>query len=531
MTKSRDLGNLAQTVAVNLPTALGSAGQTLAVNTGANGLEFADAATGGGGSLEAVASGALANGDLVVVNSDGTVSVVGENQSTQTISSGTRLLNPSGGSAKAYYVGTAYDSNSQKVIIAYSDWNNGRYGTAVVGTVTGTSISLGTAVVFEAADTRYISVAYDTNAQKVLISYQDFTNSGYGTAIVGSVSGTSVSFGTATVFESANTTYIASVYEPSHQATVIAFSDNGYNAFLGVVAATISGTSVSFGSTIHDTLQSSHKAIVYDTNAQRFVVAYKSSYDTKGYIEIFSLSGTTLTKALSSGRSTFYNSSLNRPSLAYDSAQQKVVIVYGNSFNAQGEAIVGTVSANSISYGSSVTFTSTNVLASTTAYDVTAQKISIAYATSPYGYYITGTVSGTSITFDTQTQVEAVYGGGMGYEGQSIVYDSGQKRIVFVYNEAGNSSNDYGNVRVVLNSGVNISNLDTDNYIGISNAAYSNGATATVQISGSVDDAQSGLTAGSKYYVQTDGSLSVTAGNPSVLAGTAVSSTKIIVKG
>jgi hypothetical protein len=43
MTKSRDLGDLAQTVAASLPTSLGSAGQAIVVNTGANGLEFGDA--------------------------------------------------------------------------------------------------------------------------------------------------------------------------------------------------------------------------------------------------------------------------------------------------------------------------------------------------------------------------------------------------------------------------------------------------------------------------------------------------------
>lgn len=47
MTKSRDLGDLAQTVAVNLPTSLGTAGQSLVVNSGADGLEFG-AASGGG---------------------------------------------------------------------------------------------------------------------------------------------------------------------------------------------------------------------------------------------------------------------------------------------------------------------------------------------------------------------------------------------------------------------------------------------------------------------------------------------------
>ena len=72
------------------------------------------------------------------------------------------------------------------------------------------------------------------------------------------------------------------------------------------------------------------------------------------------------------------------------------------------------------------------------------------------------------------------------------------------------------------------SNLTAENYIGISNGAYSNGQTATVQVTGSVDDAQSGLTAGQAYYVQDDGTLGESG---SVFAGTAVSASKIIVKG
>ena len=60
---------------------------------------------------------------------------------------------------------------------------------------------------------------------------------------------------------------------------------------------------------------------------------------------------------------------------------------------------------------------------------------------------------------------------------------------------------------------------------------YTDGQTATIQLIGSVDDAQSGLTPGQKYYVQTDGTLSTTAGSPSVLAGKAISSTKLAIKG
>ena len=74
-------------------------------------------------------------------------------------------------------------------------------------------------------------------------------------------------------------------------------------------------------------------------------------------------------------------------------------------------------------------------------------------------------------------------------------------------------------------------NLTTENFIGFSDAAYSNGQTAKIQIEGSVDDAQTGLTTAKVHYVQTDGSLSTTAGTPSVSAGIAITDTKIIVKG
>ena len=73
-------------------------------------------------------------------------------------------------------------------------------------------------------------------------------------------------------------------------------------------------------------------------------------------------------------------------------------------------------------------------------------------------------------------------------------------------------------------------NLTSENFIGISDGAYSNSQTATIQLAGSVDDAQSGLTPGSKYYVQGDGTLSTSADSPSVFAGTAVATTKLIVK-
>ena len=68
------------------------------------------------------------------------------------------------------------------------------------------------------------------------------------------------------------------------------------------------------------------------------------------------------------------------------------------------------------------------------------------------------------------------------------------------------------------------------NYIGISSGSYSNGQTANIHIIGALNEAQSNLTPGLEYYVQRDGSLDPIPDIPSVLAGTAVASNKILVK-
>ena len=73
-------------------------------------------------------------------------------------------------------------------------------------------------------------------------------------------------------------------------------------------------------------------------------------------------------------------------------------------------------------------------------------------------------------------------------------------------------------------------NITADNFLGFSNAAYTNGQTATIQVVGAVDDAQSGLTTGFKHFVQNDGTLSTTADDPSVEAGLALSATEILVR-
>jgi len=219
--------------------------------------------------------------------------------------------------------------------------------------------------------------------------------------------------------------------------------------------------------------------------------------------------------------------------MVYIPNTDKVVICYQDEGNNDYcTAIVGTVSGTSISFGSENNFGDPCYNTRIT-YDASADKVVVAYRrkSDSHGRAAVGTISGTSISFGSETEFHG-YEVSTGYVTVGAVFDSTNNVVVLAYRGRDASNNLDGYSRVIQNAAtVSSSNLTATNFIGVSDAAYADGATATVQIAGSVDDAQSSLTAGQLYYVQTDGTLSTTAGFPSVLAGKAISSTKLAIKG
>ena len=64
---------------------------------------------------------------------------------------------------------TTFDSTNNKVVIAYDDGGNSSYGTAIVGTVSGTSISFGSPTVFESAAIKFTKSRFDSTNNKVIL--------------------------------------------------------------------------------------------------------------------------------------------------------------------------------------------------------------------------------------------------------------------------------------------------------------------------------------------------------------------------
>jgi hypothetical protein len=471
------------------------------------------------GTSNFVANGTIPSGATVVINTDGTVGIVTATPNN-TPTAGDPVVFES---AAVNYVSGAYDSTNNKVVIAYMDDANSDYGTAIVGTVSGTSISFGDPVVFESATVNATSVAYDSSNEKVVIAYKDNGNSQYGTAIVGTVSGTSISFGSAVVFESAEVLYLSAVYDSTNEKVVIAYRDLGNSNQGTAIVGTVSGTSISFGSAVvFESGNTNHISATFDSTNSKVVIAYQdtgnSSYGT-------AIVGTVSGTSISFGTAVVFESATTTYcSAVYDSSNEKVVIAYTDSGNSSyGTAIVGTVSGTSISFGTAVVFESAGTSYINAVFDSSLNRVLIGFldqGNSSYGTAIIGTVSGTSISFGSAVVFESAESDNI-----TTIFNSSLEKIVVAYRDAGNSN--YGTA-VVIDS--RSTNLTADNYIGISAEAIADGATGSITIVGGINTLQTGLTTATKHFVQRDGTISTTASTPSVVAGTAVSATQILVR-
>ena len=495
---------------------------------------------------QGVASGALANGKPVVVNADGTLSIAGT--VAQNLGSGNTFEN----SGQTLEHASAYDSYNKRVVIIYQDNDNLRLLTAVVGAVSGNSISFGTPVVVKSdEENEYGSVVFDSTNNKIVVVYRDDNASAstfYGAARVGTVdpSDNSISFGTKVIFESATTNYMSSCFDSTNGKVAIFWRNKG-------IVGTVSGTSISFGSTttFGSNNNTTDTAAVHDTTNNKIILAYNDTTPSNdpAYCVVATISGTSIsfgTPAVFAENGSYPASSF---SVVHDSGNNRFVVTakfQGGLVVSNLIIAVGTVSGTSITFGTRQNWTSgsgsdhssESGFSPSAVYDPAAGKVVLTYyrSKSSKSYLNIATVdpSDNSVTldynFDTYTQFGlSINGNNNSYVhrfGRQTVYDSDNKVVIIPFRDS--SDNDYGKALVFTNARATIT---SENYIGVSRSGAADGGTVLVNTQGAIADNLSGLTAGKSYYVQTDATFSTTPDDPSVFAGTAVSATKLIVKG
>jgi hypothetical protein len=119
--------------------------------------------------------------------------------------------------------------SSTDFVVAYRDDGNSQYGTAIAGTVSGSTLSWGPESVFNPAATSYIAVK-NLSSTDFVVAYRDDGNSNYGTAIAGTVSGSTLGWGSTSVFNAANASSVA-VSNLSTADFVVAYTDGGNSSY------------------------------------------------------------------------------------------------------------------------------------------------------------------------------------------------------------------------------------------------------------------------------------------------------------
>jgi hypothetical protein len=511
----------------------GTNGQYLQKQSGnTGGLTWADVAA--GAEITATADGAIAANKPCCIKENGKVAEIKNTTVSAATGSNTDVPHRSGYTPQARDVVWISETKFVKFWNADND-NDQIYG--AVGTVSGTTISYGANTAISGYN--YISVrgsfqgSYDATSDAIALAYgyTDRSSSETRWRVQGlTVSGTTISV---------NSTSSDSTGSSGVHITRIACDGKGgfavtwalTNGTWYVKAGTISSTgAIAVGSQSHiansiDTGYDQGLAIAYDPDEDRWAVfgKYSNAYVRQG---IYTRSGTTINNVTLNGS----------PSSLWGPVKAQFDVCYDQT-NKQFWSMSQHESSNNLSWHifrwngaktllsnpqAATAFTSNMDTQGRMAYDKALDKFFWLFADSSGQNTKLLTVSlsenTASVSDETIANHKEQNGLSIGCNGSGLVLTGVDK-----------SDNSDINTRAKQFE-VTTSNLKANTYIGFSDAAYSDGNTATVKVVSNTTT-QSGLTPSKTYYIQKAGTLATGADDPSVVAGIAIASDKLLIKG
>ena len=489
------------------------------------------------------ASGAIAAGKPVILNTAGTVTQVGET----TYSAALGDPDVASAATTTYAPNIAYDSANDRVVGIWIDKDTNKYGYAKVGTVSGTDITWGTIATWRSvACDEQPAIAFNENTGQFVIAFTEVTGSqgeNHGWCVVGTVTGTNkdeLTFGTAVKSYAGWAHEHRIAYDPDTYKMLLVQNQasNGGYACVATLSGTGTGATIAYGTFAQYTSSSnvdSHQDIYYDTSQNCFVIAWN---ENTGKARTATISGTTVSYGTAN---TFVsNSAFGGIPATFDTTANKGIIAWVDQNPKIGKLRSITVADNAVSFGNVTTVYST-----TSGNDLgTAQYgMALIYAGNDYNKTILGfhrdagddsyfryaeiTLSGTDIA--TPTGVSRLYTANVSNNTTNVCVDSNAKLIWIIKpsQTAGGMTDNYV-YGIAQQLPADVTNITATNVIGIADQAIANTASGDISLKGGVATiGVSGLTAGSDYYAQGDGTITTTSTFPAVKLGKAMSSTAI----
>ena len=396
-----------------------------------DGSAFQNGGGGGAGERDFVATGTIGAGAVVALKSDGTVEVVTNTVVADTLEP--RVAYES--LAVSGDVSSVFDPIANRVVVTYKRTADS-YHYSTLGTISGDTISFSTPVVVLSEIILFSDLVYDSFSGNIVLVYRN--SSSKGATLVGTVGASSISWGTAQIFETGTNNGRNVVAVNGDGEILILYAilyPNGYNY---AIAGTISGTTISFGTRVTvSATDTGSNDVVYDTGQSAFVVFWRDNTNIDGSAKVITLSGTTITiGALYS----FSAGPVADICVAYHTIEGKIVLAY--SYNTDSFIMAVTVSSLSLVFGTAQTYSSvTQSTQGDMVYDSINNRIIQAAEYNAVGEVYSFSLSGTTFTEETNLQIS----GRPTYI--SATFDSVGDHTVFSYYDFTDSYIGYSSVR------------------------------------------------------------------------------------
>ena len=511
----------------------GSSGQVL--TSGGSGAAPSWTTISAAPEITATADGAIAANKPVRLNEDGTISEIKNTALSAATGSNTDIPHAYDPSVKA----AVWISTTKFVLFWIATGSGNDRLQAAVGTASGTSITYGSKVEISTDnDVHRVSAVYDSSIDVILLTYCP-NNSGNGGN--GYIKGLTVSGTTITVNSTGQ-----SNGDASHTVDIASDGKGGFvqqwvnkdGQWYGLAGTVTTAGAISKGSNVHiansrsTQLAYNTMRICYDSDKDVFVSICR--FNNNIDYSICTRSGTIMTETSASTPPTIISGTQNsNVNIVYVKSELRFFIV-GRSSSSPYSLKYATPKMNTAGTaldtgGSGTLFAGKQDYMGFTAYDEGVNKIFHTFADDTSGQQDTklltitlnssGTTTGTgSVTSEQLASHKEENGQAIACNGAGLVLTGVDK------------ADDSDVLSRLKQLATTVSNLNGDSFIGFSSAAISDSASGTVGVVGNTAT-QSGLTPSKKYYVQKGGTVSTAADDPSVVAGIALSSTKLLIKG
>ena len=522
----------------------------------------------GGNTIQLTASGSIATNKAVTLNTDGTCSEIKTTTNARTVPYQITRQNFRNNEVGSMRLG--YDAHYNKLMISYAP--SGGSGDSqlhvAVAAVNSTGGHGGWTHTYGLGEyhstyhrTRTLLV-HDPDRDVNLLFYgSNYGGTGEMRIIQLNSSNNSISysgstdFATTASYPNKGPTYMSGCYDTNNDKTLVAWiAENDSNKLkcrvVGLRGSSGTSASVTMG-TINtvSTDQCRASGLVFDPDTNKVVLTYHryTSSIWKGYCRIGTVSGTSI--SFGSEVTIVDTNSPTGLDSCYDTTNNKVVVGYYR--DRKFRAKVGTVSGTSISFGSETGPISNGQVSNTDmsgnakmihgfqwasgiCFNPESGSVVFAYKDNTEPCHSVGYVSGTSIVLRTATSSSSFLAG---VDNNTMTQDTinipGHDRAITIYygNNAGRGKEQQMDLAQVTSNASN-----PNHYLGYVESAVSNGQTATILTYGNTTSNLSGLTTGTYYYVQGDGTLGTSYDGSyfgsyqnTPVAGLALSSSKLLI--